>query len=193
MTIVVRMPIASVFASSLCIIHVVASMDPDWSNSTLTSVEVMLTDTHKAFSQFKYKLNRIYASPAEEKERFSAFKANLAEMVKLQRQQEHATFSVNELSDYTMEELGFLRCGISRKASASLAGMQKPPVKIKNTYWDGRCTSCSRFPELTSGLPIDPKTKLPGWDWQEHGAVTTVKTQGGGSGWGASGAWERGG
>jgi C1A family cysteine protease len=144
----------------------------------------------EAFEQFKIEYNRQYEDEEEETLRFDAFNSTIKEIKLRSIEEQDATFAINQFADFTSDELASMRCGVERKTSVEWpVELQSGKVTPKDTYWDGKCTSCKRFPELAKkDLPIDPTTKLPGWDWVEKGAVTVPKAQGG-----CGGCWAFGG
>lgn len=116
-------------------------------------------------------------SAAEERARRSRFEAFLHEAARLAEANPHARYGVTEFADELPEERAARVVPLSaRRSPPPLVEQQEqqrqaaPPKP--NTRWSGECVSCKRFPQLSKAQPSS-------WDWVEHGAVTSVKAQGG--------------
>lgn len=111
--------------------------------------------SREAFADFKNKFHKTYGSTADEEKHYKAFCDNMATM------QDDPTQGVTQFSDLTDAE--FEQQFMGRVANTARNDLDDP-------RWDGNCTACVRFPELSGPAPDSI-------DWSTRGAVTPIKKQ----------------
>jgi len=116
-----------------------------------------LTPTLRSqFDQFKAKYNVQYSSAEEEEMRFTFFVKNMAVAMQRNKENPHATFGANVLSDRSPRELKKLHSG-----EKQFAAMKRELER--------------RGRHVTTAVPTETLSKI---DWRTKGAVTKVKNQG---------------
>ena len=131
------------------------------------SLSALSAQPERSFAQYRSLHRRPYApDSAEAATRFAAFKRSLSRAVALAKEQPTASFGLTQFADELPAERSIRLPPLSRRRSSSGS------TRRVDTHWDGRCTTCLRFPELAGPLPSS-------LDWVAKGAVSSVKVQGG--------------
>lgn len=124
------------------------------------------------FEDFKSTYGKSYPNPDNEAERYEIFKSNTVYIEQMNRASSYpyATFGINQFADMTADEF-------QSTVLMNRDDLTYPTSLPGETAYDGECTACHRYSNLTAYLPEAGGTIPQSFDWRDWGAVTDVKNQ----------------